>query len=66
MKAGLSAALISCSVFAFIVPENLISLCMMNTMRCRAIMTPAAIVCSVLVVIAAAADIVVQLRRKAK
>ena len=66
MKAGLSAALVPCSVFAFIVPGNLISLCMMNTMRCRAVMTPAAIVCPVLVIIAAAADIVVQLRRKAK
>jgi len=66
MKAGLSAALIPCSVFAFLVPGNLISLCMMNTMRCRAVMKPAAIVCAVLVVIAAVVDIVAQLRRKAK
>lgn len=66
MKAGLSAALVPCSVFAFLVPENLISLCMMNTMRCRSVMTPAAMVCSALVVIAAAVDIAVQLRRKAK
>lgn len=66
MKAGLSAALVPCSVFAFLVPGNLISLCMMNTMRCRSVMTPAAMVCSALVVIAAAVDIAVQLRRKAK
>lgn len=66
MKAGLSAALVPCSVFAFLVPGNLISLCMMNTMRCRSVMMPAAMVCSALVVIAAAVDIAVQLRRKAK
>ncbi len=66
MKAGLSAALVPCSVFAFLVPGNLISLCMMNTMRCRSVMTPAAMVCSALVVITAAVDIAVQLRRKAK
>lgn len=64
MKAGLSAALIPCAVFACVVPGNLISLCMMSEMRCRSVMTPAAIVCAVLLMIAAAADIALQLRRK--
>lgn len=66
MKAGLSAALIPISIFACIVPGNLISLCMMSEMRCRAVMTPAAIVCAILIIIASAADIAVQLRRSSK
>lgn len=66
MKAGLSAALIPVGIFICIVPGNLISLCMMSEMRCRAVMTPAAIVCAILVIIASAADITVQLRRRSK
>ncbi len=66
MKAGLSAAVIPCGVFACIVPGNLISMCMMNEMRCRAVMTPAAIVCAVLLIVLSAVDIAVQLRRSSK
>lgn len=66
VKAGLSAAMIPLSILACIIPGNLISLCMMESMRCRSIMTPAAIVFGALIAAVSAADVVFQLRRKSK
>lgn len=66
MKAGLSAGMIPTALLAAAVPNNLISLCMMDTMQCRAVMAPAVTVFSALVTAAAAADVVYQLRRKKK
>lgn len=60
IKMGLSTGLIPLAVLAMVVPGHLINLCMMNTMRCRAVMTPGTIIMSVLVIIAAVADIIIQ------
>lgn len=43
--------LIVCAVMAMLVPGNFISLCMMNEMRCRAVMRPSVILLGILIVI---------------
>lgn len=63
MKSGLSMATIPMAVLAAIIPGHLINLCMMDTMRCHAVMTPGTIVMSVLVIATAVFDIVVNRKR---
>lgn len=64
IKAGLSIAAIPAAILAAVIPGHLINLCMMNTMRCRAIMTPLTILFSVLTIVAAVVDIIYN-RKKA-
>lgn len=63
VKQGLDIAAAVTAVLAIIIPGRLIDLCMMDTMRCRAVMTPGVIVLSVLTVAAAAVDYLI-LRKK--
>lgn len=58
-----SAAMIPAALLSALLPGKLISLCMMPSMRCRAIMSPAVTVLSVLIIAAAAADILLQRRK---
>ena len=62
LKLGLDLAMIPAAALSALIPGRLISLCMMNNMRCNALMRPAAIVLSVLLIAAAAGDAL--LRRK--
>lgn len=64
VKLGLDITAIVLSVLSICIPGHLIGLCMMADMRCRAVMAPGVTVLSVLTVIAAAADILMQ-RKKA-
>lgn len=64
IKTGLSIAAIPVAVLAAVIPGNLIKLCMMDTMRCHAVMHPAAVVTAVLVMIVAVIDLVVNQKRK--
>ena len=63
IKMGLDIAVIPVALLAAILPGNLIHLCMMSTMRCRAVMRPAVILVSVVTIIVAVADLL--LRHKA-
>lgn len=63
MRLGLSAAMIPAALLAALFPGRLISLCMMPSMRCRAVMLPAVTVLSVLIIAAAGIDIAVQRRK---
>lgn len=63
IKQALSAAGIVAALVAAILPGNVIRLCMMTDMRCHAVMRPAAIVFSVLVIAAAVYDLIVQRKR---
>lgn len=63
IKLGLSIAILPIAVLAILVPGNLIPLCMMATMRCRAIMQPAAIVISILIIITAIFDTFIQRKK---
>ena len=65
MKMGLAIAIMPLAVLAAVIPGNLINLCMMATMRCHTVMHPAVIVMSVLMIAAAAFDLVAQ-RKKLK
>ena len=64
-KAGswLSAAMITTALLAALIPGRLIPLCMMPSMRCRAVMSPAVTVLSVLIIAVAAIDIVFRRRK---
>ena len=64
VKQGLSVAIIPMALLSAILPGTLIGLCMMNTMRCRAIMRPGTIVLSVLMIAAAVLDIILQRKKK--
>ena len=55
-RLGLSAAMIPTALLATLLPGRLIPLCMMPSMRCRAVMSPAVTVLSVLIIAAAVID----------
>ena len=59
VKTGLSISLIPMSVLAIIIPGRLISMCMMPSMRCHAVMMPAVIIFSVITIVFAILDAVV-------
>ena len=65
-KLGIDFAMITVAALAALLPGQLIHLCMMADMRCRAVMTPAVRVLSVLIAVVAVVDIVLQRRRKAE
>ena len=64
-KQGIDLAILPLCVVAAILPKNLISLCMMNTMRCHTHMLPAAIVFSILLAAVALWDWFAQRKRAA-
>ena len=59
VKMGLALAMIPISVLALVLPDHLIGLCMMETMHCHTVMTPAVTVLSLLNIMTAGADIYV-------
>lgn len=63
VKIGLDIGMMVLSVLAICVPGHLIGLCMMDTMRCRAVMTPGVTVIAILTIAAAVIDIFVQRKR---
>ena len=66
VKMGLALAMIPLSVLALVLPEHLIDLCMMETMRCHTVMEPAVTVLSLVNIMVAAADVYVQGREGAE
>ena len=64
VKQGLAIAMIPVALFSLILPGNMIGLCMMNTMRCHSVMCTASVIVSVLVIAAAAFDLLVQRRKE--
>ena len=65
IKTGLALSVFTLAVSAILVPGTVISLCMMDTMRCHAVMTPGVTVLSILVIAAAVVDMILQ-RKKDK
>ena len=66
VKMGLALAMIPLSVLALVLPDHLIDLCMMETMRCHTVMTPAVTVLSLVNIMIAATDVYVQGRGEAE
>ncbi|MBQ8135038.1 MAG: DUF4418 family protein [Clostridia bacterium] len=64
IKLGLGLAMIPVSLLAALVPYALMGSCMMEMMTCNALTKPAVAVVSVLVLIAAAADVIVLFRNR--
>lgn len=64
IKAGLSIGILPAAVLAAVIPGHLIGLCMMNTMRCHAVMTPMTILFSVMTIAVSVVDIALN-RKKA-
>ena len=62
-QSWLSAAMIPTALLSALIPGRLIALCMMPSMRCRAVMSPAVTVLSVLLIAAAAIDSVFRRRK---
>ena len=60
MKMGISLAIIPVAVYTALVPQFVIKLCMMSSMRCHTTMRPAAAVICVLIVVIAAVDVILQ------
>ena len=65
-KLGVAAAMIPTSLLAAILPENLINLCMMGTMRCHGVTRPAVLVFSLLLAILSLADLLLQRKKVAQ
>ena len=64
VKQGLALAMIPVALFSIILPGNMIGLCMMDTMRCRSVMRPATLIVSVLVIVSAAFDLILQRKKR--
>ena len=62
-KIGLDLALIGAALLALLLPGRLIGLCLMASMRCHSVMTPAVTVFSVLLAALALLDLLVQRKR---
>ena len=62
-RSWLSAAMIPTALLSALIPGRLIALCMMPSMRCRTVMSPAVTVLSVLLIAAAAIDVVFRRRK---
>ena len=62
-KTGLSIAIVPLSLFAAVLPGNLIGLCMMNDMRCHSMMRTDTVIFSVLLILISIADILVQKKK---
>lgn len=60
----LYAACIAGAAAAFMIPGRIIPMCMMNTMRCHAVMKPFVRVMSALIIAASAASLGVSLKRR--
>lgn len=54
IKAGLSMSLIPPAVLAIFIPNIIIPLCMMSSMRCQSIMRPCIILVSIVIIVIAA------------
>ncbi len=63
VKLGLSLSMIPTALLAAILPGNLITLCMMESMRCHTTMRPLTIIISVLVILLALIDTFLQTRK---
>ena len=62
-KAGLSVGITGVAVLAAIVPNHIVSLCMMHTMACHARMTPGAIAVASVLAACAAFDFILNYRK---
>ena len=60
IKLGLSIAMIPVSILSAIIPGYMIKLCMMDTMRCHAVMRPFVIVISIISIVISIIDIIIQ------
>ena len=63
IKLGLDVGMLSAAALSALIPGRLIGLCMMPEMRCRQFTAPGVTVCSVLILAAAAADLILQRER---
>lgn len=63
IKMGLACAMLPVAVVAALIPGHVIGLCMMDTMRCHAVMTPATILLAVVIAVVAVADIIIYRRK---
>lgn len=63
VKLGLSLSIVPVAVFASLVPAHIIHLCMMKTMRCHTIMHPAVVVISVVLIVTAVIDSIIQSKK---
>lgn len=59
IRMGLVLAEIPAAVAAMLIPNTVIRLCMMNTMRCHAVMKPAAMILGILIVIFSVITVVI-------
>ena len=66
IKLGLDLAMLPAGVLATQVSGHVISLCMMETMRCQSVMKPGVMVLGLLITAAAAWDLVIRLRKGRK
>lgn len=64
IKLGLDVGILSAAALSALIPGRLIGLCMMPEMRCRQLTAPGVTVCSVLILAAAAADLILQRERR--
>ena len=63
MKQGLAIAVIPVGILAAVIPGGLIHLCMMETMRCHAVMRPGAMCFGIVIAVLALIEIFLSVKR---
>ena len=63
VRVGLDIGSIVLALLAICIPGRLIGLCMMSAMRCHTVMVPGTLVASVLTILAAAVDLLIQRKK---
>ena len=66
VSAALSAVGVIGSVIVFLIPGGIVSMCMMDTMRCHAVMKPFVRIMSVLIALCALINLILALRSRPK
>ena len=63
LRLGISIGIFTVAIASAVLPDNIIPLCMMNTMKCHTHTKPGNLVFSVLIAVASAFDIAVRIRK---
>ena len=61
-RAGIALGIVPAALTAAFLPQNVIPLCMMNTMRCHSVMRPAVMVLGCLIAVCALTDNILSLK----
>ena len=64
LRAGISISMMPMAVFAALIPNTIIRLCMKESMRCHSVMRPAVLIISILIIVFAVINLLLDRKQK--